>query len=343
MLNSNRICNIISSTNLDGVYTIIDDVLFVNCDYLVNRSHQIEGLDEYLYTVSEMGNGKIVVFLFRDGINPVLSGMGALIEHTINILNLDENACYLYGYPDININKATNITLNYAQVWITQCFPYIKHLPLATSNFTKKFAGLFGRHDIYRLKICKHLWQNHGNDSLISYNTPRATWNSRFQEYFSDDAEWFKTHCPIRLDFDGTSGWVSFRDSLNQIGQHYEQYFIEVVAETDPHSSNFFTEKTVKNLYLGKPFLLLSGQGGLKYLQDMGFKTFSPWINESYDTLSSVRDRLDAILAEIDRLGELPNGELQKIHAEMATTLMHNRQLFEELSVNPVSIRIGKK
>ena len=123
-----------------------------------------------------------------------------------------------------------------------------------------------------------------------------------------------------------------FQDAMRDIHQHYQTYFLEIVAETNIHSNKFFTEKTVKNFHLGKPFLLLNGQHSLRYLQDLGFKTFAPWINETYDNISNCQDRLAAILTEVDRLAAMPIEDLQQMHVQMQTVFEHNRQHFEQIN-----------
>lgn len=326
----------------DNVYTCIDDVLFVNLDFLTNRNYQFEGVNEFLYTISQVGKDKTIVFLLRDGVNPYLTSMKLLIEKTIDIHDLNENNCFIVGYYKLNINRTTTIFHEAADIWASQIYPVIKELSISDNSFNLKFAALFGRHDPFRLKICRYLYENFREQSLLSYNAFRTTYNSRFKTYFDDDQSWFETRCPLLLDFDRASGWVPFQDSLNCIHTHYQKYFLEIVVETDPHTDNFFTEKTLKNFYLGKPFLLLSGQGSLKYLHSLGYKTFSPIIDESYDNHPGIADRLDAIFNEITRIAGLSINELADMHVQLMPIFEHNRQWFVKKGQEPVKQKIVK-
>jgi hypothetical protein len=340
MQNVNKIQSLLSLA-FNSLFTEHDDILFVNLDFLTDRNYQAQGVNEYLYIINQLGKNKIIVFLLRDGINPYLTGIVTLIEKTIQMHNLNKETCFIYGYHRLTITNATTILVNYAKVWIRQIYPLIQDLPLATTQFEKTFAALFGRHDPYRLKLFRHLNDNYANTSILSYNSNTARWNHRFDEYFIDDRAYFETNCPKLLDYANPRGWVPYQDSMQDIGKHYQQYFIEIVAETDPHTNNFFTEKTTKNFYLGKPFLLLSGQHSLKYLQDLGFCTFAPWINEDYDNMPGIADRVQAIQVEIDRLGQLSKLELKQIHQGLHPIFEHNRQVFLDISRTPVELTIG--
>jgi alpha/beta superfamily hydrolase len=50
------------------------------------------------------------------------------------------------------------------------------------------------------------------------------------------------------------------------------------------------------------PFVLMSKPNSLKELHKMGYKTFSPFINESYDSIENDNDRFAAIWLEISCL-----------------------------------------
>lgn len=327
-MNTQEIKNLISKFN-DGnsVITKLDSIVIVNLDWLTSRDYQAQGINEFLYTIGQYKN-LIIVFLIRDGVNCWLTGLKSVIEKVVTDLELTSDSCFIYGYNDLQIANTTYIKMDVVQMWISQVYKNIQNLPLSTATFDKKFAALFGRHDMFRLKISKQLHEKYKQYSTLSYMSDKAWWNPRFCELFENDKKWHNLNCPILLDFDQPTGWVPYQKSLEHIDKHYQTYFIEIVAETDPHTNKFFTEKTVKNFYLGKPFILWSGPDSLETLKELGFKTFSPWINESYDRISNTYDRFNAILIEIDRIASLPIANLQQMHAEMEQIFAHNRENF---------------
>jgi hypothetical protein len=88
-----------------------------------------------------------------------------------------------------------------------------------------------------------------------------------------------------------------------------------------------FTEKICKPLLNFQPFLLIGFTGGLKLLKELGFKTFSPWIDESYDTVSDSNLRLSMIYNEIHRLSMMSKHEIHNWYWEMEDILLHNHRM----------------
>jgi len=65
---------------------------------------------------------------------------------------------------------------------------------------------------------------------------------------------------------------------------------------------NFFTEKTWKFVTAKQPFMVLGFTNSLARLRELGYKTFHPYIDESYDLIEDDEERLMAIVDEIERL-----------------------------------------
>lgn len=76
---------------------------------------------------------------------------------------------------------------------------------------------------------------------------------------------------------------------------------------------SLITEKTYKAIFHKKPFLLLSYPNTLKILTDCGYKTFDGIIDESYDKIEDVYERIRKIVDEIERLNSLPADKFQEL------------------------------
>jgi hypothetical protein len=327
-MNIQEIKNYIQNLTFENFFQIDNDFFIIDLDYLTNRDYQSQGVNELIYIAGQNSN-KIFIFLIRDGVNIFLSGLSDVINHIVKNLNLSKERCYIYGYADPEIPNTTFIDFDVIQMWCSMIHKEIENLPLATPNLLKKFSLLVGRHDLYRLKLVKYLYENYKQESLVSYNSNIAIWNYRFSEsFFAEDKQWYQKNCPILLDFENPQGWVPFQQSLATIHNHYQDYLLEIVCETDPHSNKFFTEKTLKNFYLGKPFIIFAGSGSLKYLQSKGFLTFAPFINESYDDINCPYQRLESIFAEIDRISKLTSAEIYDLLGQLEMVFRHNRQNF---------------
>ena len=92
----------------------------------------------------------------------------------------------------------------------------------------------------------------------------------------------------------------------------------------DTYPGVFFSEKIYKCLALRHPFVLVSTPGSLKELRKRGYKTFSPYINESYDDITDDDTRLNTIANEINRLCKLSLEELVQITCNIKEIVDHN-------------------
>lgn len=88
------------------------------------------------------------------------------------------------------------------------------------------------------------------------------------------------------------------------------------------------TEKTLRPIACGHPFLLLNGAGALETIRSYGFETFQPYINESYDKEPDPVKRMGMVLAEMDRINNSSAKYQQWIWDGCAKIADHNKQLF---------------
>lgn len=79
-------------------------------------------------------------------------------------------------------------------------------------------------------------------------------------------------------------------------------YRIDVICETHTTNPFWFTEKTSRVIVARKPFVFFGSQGALHQLRQMGFKTFHPWIDESYDLGHSWKSRLDSMIDSMHKI-----------------------------------------
>jgi hypothetical protein len=117
--------------------------------------------------------------------------------------------------------------------------------------------------------------------------------------------------------------------SADYCGPDYSATGIEVVLETlfddDRHH---LTEKTLRPIACGKPFLLAATAGSLQYLRNYGFETFAELIDESYDTITDSRARLDAIIQEMKRIAVLDADAKQVLYTKLHEIAQRNKQHF---------------
>jgi hypothetical protein len=108
----------------------------------------------------------------------------------------------------------------------------------------------------------------------------------------------------------------------------YNSTGISVVLETVFDERIHLTEKILRPIACGHPFILAAGPGSLQLLRTYGFQTFSEYINENYDNIQDNKDRLAAITQEMQRIQQLPKDKLYSLLKSCQLIAKHNRQRF---------------
>jgi len=107
----------------------------------------------------------------------------------------------------------------------------------------------------------------------------------------------------------------------------YKNCAIDVVLETLFDDQRIhLTEKTLRPIACGKPFVLVSTPGSLDYLRNYGFKTFGDVIDESYDTISDPLTRLETIIELLDNLSR--SSDKKSIYKRMHEIARENQKRF---------------
>lgn len=101
--------------------------------------------------------------------------------------------------------------------------------------------------------------------------------------------------------------------------------FVYIVTETvGDYPYPYLSEKTWKAMVSKVPFMMIGSPGNIAKLQEFGFKTFSNWWNEDYDTLPTVAQRIESIVKELEILSKLPLTELIELRKDIASTVDFN-------------------
>lgn len=103
-----------------------------------------------------------------------------------------------------------------------------------------------------------------------------------------------------------------------------------LISETEMRDGRLqrFTEKTLKPLGGRHPFLVAGNPGTLALLRAYGFRTFSPWIDESYDLVEAPEERLRSVLAEAKRLIVMPEDAFDALREALDPVVEHNARHF---------------
>jgi len=121
---------------------------------------------------------------------------------------------------------------------------------------------------------------------------------------------------------------VTSDSSANYNPQDFAQTRCSIVLETVYDQRIHLTEKTLRPIACGHPFMILNGPGALETIRSYGFKTFQPYIDESYDSEQDPKKRMDRVLAEMHRINNSSDKYQKFIWDGCAEIAAYNKQLF---------------
>ena len=120
--------------------------------------------------------------------------------------------------------------------------------------------------------------------------------------------------------------------AINITKEDYEKTFISLLTETLVDDGTLFlSEKIWKPIMVGHPFLVYGNKGTLKYLKELGYKTFDRWIDESYDDIDDRELRCSKIVSELKKFSVKTTDELKLIREEMKEICQYNQEHFKML------------
>jgi hypothetical protein len=118
-------------------------------------------------------------------------------------------------------------------------------------------------------------------------------------------------------------------DSADYNSQDYTACGIEVILETLFDDDRLhLTEKSLRPIACGRPFMLAATPGSLEYLRSYGFETFDGFINESYDSIVDPLERLRAITQEMQRIAKLDATSKQQLWQKLYEVSARNKKKF---------------
>jgi hypothetical protein len=206
------------------------------------------------------------------------------------------------------------------------------------------FCSTIGNTNPYRDLLVSEIQQNIKDSKFImNYAGQQLGQNSR--------------HWDVDYNFDNYDSYEPFLQSNGipyNISQTipinmYNQCYFNLIVESNLGVPNEFhlSEKTLKPIMTGMPFVMAGGAGYLTHLHKLGFRTFSDLWSEEYDTIENLQDRIKEIvkltqtLATFDwekhqaRLIEITN--FNKMHmaynnAFMISQLKNFERIMEKIS-----------
>ena len=174
-------------------------------------------------------------------------------------------------------------------------------------------------------------WEYDNMLNTARYHVNHAAWFDEIVKICDSNRSVF----PLKLNIESTYN-KNFLDSDDC--RYYEDSYFSLVTETfffdkyvdrlKDEDAIFFSEKTFKPIAMKHPFIIASRPHMLVHLRKMGYKTFSPFINESYDTIEDNYDRILAIVKEVVRLNNQTTEQWIEWQNNIKNIIEHNYENF---------------
>lgn len=117
--------------------------------------------------------------------------------------------------------------------------------------------------------------------------------------------------------------------SADYTPEDFAHTLLSVILETEFDGSRIhLTEKTLRPIACGHPFILAAGPYSLRYLKNYGFETFSPWIDESYDEETDSLVRLAKICRSMKKIAQLEQKEFETWYQAVREIAERNQRRF---------------
>jgi hypothetical protein len=199
-----------------------------------------------------------------------------------------------------------------------------------------KFINLNRRMRDHRVMLISLLGENFIKQNLVSYDWENVTDEAEVEFFESRVGEelWdigLKNMKNLKLNF--PKSFVDYENIMSTIGfgcenkEPYLDSYINITSETNFYDAGvYFSEKTWKPIINLQPFISVNYHNSLKYLKELGLKTFHPFIDETYDTIENPQERMSAIYNEIMRLNSKPIEEIHEWYHSIFDILKHNRE-----------------
>lgn len=214
----------------------------------------------------------------------------------------------------------------------------------------KDFLFLCRHWKLHRLMLMNTLFKLNLDNNLVS-------WDNRFyHDHIVQDFEKFEQN-PEFIELIKTTSRTLDIDDLTRIAGYgfenkdiYLNSYISLVTESIFFQENvdeeglsefptgYLSEKIWKPIGHSQPFILAAPSKSLEYLKSIGFKTFHPFIDESYDLENNDFARLLMIMKEVEKFANKTKEEKDQFLRDVSHICKYNQELFLNYTNNKVHL-----
>jgi len=321
------------------------------------RRHILYEIPQDVITAAQRGKIIIVIDSQAEGFPLIYEGVDGFSLTHAAMRNLS-----LPAFSVLIFDGNQKFDVLYHQWCITnRCKPIITHVPAFTHVF------YFDRRPAYSLindaitnveakdfSSLNRTMRQHRIDHLLKLITEGIVHNGLVSGYYSNDpdnpnqltptqiytkipdrlhTELLKRYLPLTID-DSYQRYSESPDiDPDKIFNHwiYKNSLLSFVTETAFHYPGaFITEKTIKPIAAGHPFIVLGQYRILDTLRNMGYRTDFAGIDQSYDNIEDPFERFAAAHRSLRSWVKLDRDKKIKYIQESMPIIEYNRKLFNK-------------
>lgn len=308
-------------------------------DPATNRSHySIHGLDPQAIVAKKFLPDELLSYIIIRNFQPILLchdqeplNFNLYADHSENMANFNREKA-IENYPIENQNLRSRHPWSWQKKWVL-LHSEKNSAELEKYESTGRYQGAFW----WSHAVLARDWYRYAeHDQSLNYKTNNkklfliyardCTGTRQYRETLLSMITPIENHCQIgsvNLNAVDSSASAVY-DSLDFVSTDISIVLETLFADDRIH----LTEKILRPIACGHPFIVAAGAGSLEFLKSYGFETFEPWINESYDVIQDHSKRLSAINNEMQRLAALPNDQRQLVIDNCQKIAVRNQQRF---------------
>ena len=207
------------------------------------------------------------------------------------------------------------------------------HLRSPTRTFISP-NRIVGGHRDHRVLFLYNVFKRNLEDNHIS--APRtcpyegvdiSSIAQKYQDVYPDIVEVLNTaELPRLFENETTQQMSSYH--LTNFAEAADSVIYVATETVYSGDRRHLTEKTFKAIALEMPFILVAPAGSLAYLREYGFKTFSPYIDETYDTIKDDIGRIEAVTQVLAEIQARSAAEKSELWQNLLPRVEYNRNHF---------------
>lgn len=305
----------------------IPDDVELNWNYCDNTVYYPTEINRFLNRIRPQPEQTVVIWGAANRLTNYPGCIEAINQYAAQIPN---RVVMFDGNYSTQAVAANNFT--YAQI------PYFEHVARCTWDCIELPAArsktfmMIGTKDYPTRKylLSRIVAAGADNNALISYKQVNS--NGINLMYYTQ--EQINSINQVADQVDPRLPWPALDNSI-EFPQMPRQFlldtYINLVTDTFFEGDVFVSEKVYTAMAHGQIFVMLAPAGTLAYLRRQGYRTFSDYIDESYDTIQDNYARLQAVA---DLIINLSQQDLANLATQCRDILLHNYNTFYQRNVN---------